>query len=193
MLPAFAPGGLGVFRWHLEQLSSRRPSLCEFLCLRPMGGNLSSAAGHLTASRCLDTVQSVPTSVAAAPPLQLSPPPPRTCVRKNHRERNRVLCELCRGCGHVSPPRPLCSFRWVTWVVSTCTCGQGVVCEWARNVLGHPTMEWCVDRPHSCHLLAFGPVGRLRYGTQPSLAASWVMTGQRGRKSCGLFHAPAWV
>lgn len=48
-----------------------------------MGGNLSSTAGHLTASRCLDTVQSVPTSVAAAPPLQLTPPPPRTCQEES--------------------------------------------------------------------------------------------------------------
>lgn len=83
-----------------------------FLCLQLMEGDLSPTAGHLTASRCPDTMQLVPTSVAAAPPLQSSPPPPRTCVRKNQLKRSRNFREWCRGCGYVSPPWPLCLPRW---------------------------------------------------------------------------------
>lgn len=167
MAPAFAPGDSRAFRQRQEQLSSRQPSRCEFLCVQLMDGDLSPTAGHLTANQCPDTMQLVPTSITAAPPLQSSPPPPRTCVRKSHCKRSRIFREWCRGYGYLSPPWPLCLPRWSPGC-QPCTCGRGVVCEWTKNVLGHPTMGWCMDRPHSCHLPALGPIfaGGSRVGSR---------------------------
>lgn len=71
---------------------------------------------------------------------------------------------------------------------------DGVSCEWTKNVLGHPTMGGCMDRPHSCHLPVLGPVvaGGPRVGSRLP-RCSWVMVGQRRGTACGLFHTPAWV
>lgn len=40
MVPAFVPGGSRAFRQRQEQLNSRQPSRCEFLCLQLMDRDL---------------------------------------------------------------------------------------------------------------------------------------------------------